>query len=70
MNTTLTPDGAAVLFDNSPGAGVTLWYRPSSGRGAWEPVARCETECEAVEKIGVGNRRHGRWLILPTGREP
>lgn len=47
-----------------------LWYRPSTGRVAWEPVAHCETEREAVHAVGCSGRTGGKWLVLPAGKEP
>jgi len=61
---------APTLFPNPPSPGYVLWYRPDSRRTAWEPVATTTTEQQAVNAIGIGGRRHGRWLIPPNGTEP
>ncbi|HEV3435762.1 MAG TPA: hypothetical protein VG122_00285 [Gemmata sp.] len=68
MNT--QPHTKPALFPNPPQPGFTLWYRPDSNRAAWEAVARVTTEREAVAAIGCGDRRNGRWLVLPNGVEP
>lgn len=62
-------DALTALFVNPPPAFV-LWFRPSTGRTPWEAVARCETEQEAVNAIGIGGRRHGKWIVLPDGKDP
>ena len=52
-------------------AAYTLWFQPDESRGKrWEPVASADTERELVDKIGIGDRHNGCWLILPSGSEP
>lgn len=71
MTGTLTEAGAAMLFANPPAPGFfVLWYKPSHGRGSWEPVANGATERECLDAIETSGKRHGRWNILPNGREP
>jgi hypothetical protein len=72
MNTQSPMDATRppVLFSNPPQDGYTLWYRGDAKRSSWEPVARVTTEREAVAAIGRGDRRNGRWLVLPNGVEP
>ena len=55
-----------------PAAGFNLWFRPDGGTRstAWRLVSTAPTEGECVVAIGCGNRRGGRWLVLPAGREP
>ena len=69
MGDMLTEAGAEARFNNRPMAFV-LWFRPSTGRVAWEPVFHAETERECVGAIGIGGRRNGKWCILPHGKEP
>lgn len=69
MHDTLTHEGEALLFANPPPAFV-LWYKPSTGRGSWEPVHHGESERECIHAVGCGGRRGGKWCILPHGKEP
>lgn len=67
---TLTPEGTTALFNNPPAPGFTLWFRSNASRSGWEPVGQYETQFEAVNAIGIGNRHAGKWCVLPAGREP
>ena len=74
--------GDRTLFDNAPEAPAEmrpgthllaafgLWFKGTANtRPSWELV-HVGTEGECVAAIGCGNRRGGRWLVLPAGREP
>lgn len=50
--------------------GFVLWFKPEGKRTAWEPVASAATERECLDAIGIGGRRHGGWMILPSGTDP
>lgn len=51
-------------------AGYTLWFRADAPRLAWERARQAETEFACVNAIGCGQRRGGKWIVLPSGREP
>ncbi len=71
MNTTtLTDDGATVLFTNPPAPGFTIWYKPNTGRAAWEPIATCPTERACLDAMETSGKHNGKWNILPNGKEP